>query len=330
MQATRQQQIVVYFIEEAKEHLNTIEQGLLDLQATMADAERLNELFRAAHSVKGGAAMLGFDSIQHVGHHLEDCFKTLKENPIAVDQQIEDLFLKGFDALKELVEALQSPYGLRQQDAERIVQEVEPAFAELERYLTQGVSAPAAQPTAKVVANLPKLMTAGLKKMLELFKQGDSAATRQQLVALCQRMGQFHSCTEWQQQLQTCQAAIANAKNPFPLLAPLVIRELKQAGDLLIAGKTWDITPGKQLQQVAARGGADAPVSAAPVPAAPVSAAPVSAAPAPPSVKPIPASSKVAQISVPAEPRAAARVLLGAFNKSELIELAEYLMKAIQ
>ncbi len=53
MQATKQQQILGYFLEEAKEHLDTIEQGLLNLKATIADAEQLNELFRAAHSVKG-------------------------------------------------------------------------------------------------------------------------------------------------------------------------------------------------------------------------------------------------------------------------------------
>ncbi len=76
-----------YFIEEAKEHLDTIEQGLLNLKATMADTERLNELFRAAHSVKGGAAMLGLNSIQKIGHHLEDCFKLLKEHPVEIDHQ---------------------------------------------------------------------------------------------------------------------------------------------------------------------------------------------------------------------------------------------------
>ena len=59
-----QKRILGYFIEEAKDHLNTIEQGLLNLAATVDDPEMMNEVFRAAHSVKGGAAMLGLDSIQ--------------------------------------------------------------------------------------------------------------------------------------------------------------------------------------------------------------------------------------------------------------------------
>ncbi|WP_310411399.1 Hpt domain-containing protein, partial [Chamaesiphon sp. OTE_8_metabat_110] len=58
------QQIIHYFIEEAQEHLETVEQGLLDLAEVISDAERVNEMFRAAHSIKGGAAMLGFEGIQ--------------------------------------------------------------------------------------------------------------------------------------------------------------------------------------------------------------------------------------------------------------------------
>ena len=54
-----QQKILGYFIEEAKEHLETLERGILDLSAVIDDQERVNEMFRAANSVKGGAAMLG-------------------------------------------------------------------------------------------------------------------------------------------------------------------------------------------------------------------------------------------------------------------------------
>ncbi|MEM0979949.1 MAG: Hpt domain-containing protein, partial [Cyanobacteria bacterium P01_H01_bin.58] len=56
MMPEQQQRILGYFIEEAKDHLATLEQGLLNLQATIEDSEMVNEVFRAAHSVKGGAA----------------------------------------------------------------------------------------------------------------------------------------------------------------------------------------------------------------------------------------------------------------------------------
>ena len=70
MDQDKQKQITMYFIEEAKEHLQTIESGLLNLQSIMGNVESVNEVFRAAHSIKGGAAMLGFSSIQHRGSSL--------------------------------------------------------------------------------------------------------------------------------------------------------------------------------------------------------------------------------------------------------------------
>jgi chemotaxis protein histidine kinase CheA len=317
VQATKQQQIMGYFIEEAKEHLDTIEQGLLDLQATMADSERLNELFRAAHSVKGGAAMLGLNSIQKVSHHLEDSFKLLKEHSVKIDQQLENLFFQGFDTLKDLVEALQSPYGLREDEGEQIVQTAEPTFVELQNYLNrllQGGSKPQAGVTpapaqAKPGVNLSATLAQALKMMLQLFKQGDSAACRQQLTKLCDKMVQLHTSPEWKGLLQTAQGAIANPKTSFQTLAPILIKELKQAGDLLVTGRASEITSSRNLQQLAQ------PVAIA-TPAAPAVASRETARPK--------------QITIPSEPRAAARALLEAFRKDELIELAEFLMKAIQ
>ena len=330
MQATKQQQIMGYFIEEAKEHLDTIEQGLLDLQSTMADAERLNELFRAAHSVKGGAAMLGLDGIHRVGHHLEDCFKILKDQPIAVDQHLENLFLKGFDTLKELVEGLQSPYGLRKEDVEQTVKAAEPTFTELQKYLdhcNNAANRTATKPSATTTSSAPKAESAlstslnnALKLMLQLFKQGDTPASRQQLATLCSRMVQLSSAAEWRSVLQATHKAIANSKNSYQVLAPLIIKELKQAGDSLLAGNASAIAPSKGLLQLAAV----AKPAASPSPAVPAATSTAKS----PSLEM--GTTKPAQITIPAEPRAAARALLDAFNKEQLIELAEFLMKAIQ
>ncbi|MEG3840562.1 response regulator [Microcoleus sp. herbarium14] len=124
-----------YFIEEAKDHLNTIEQGLLNLQSTIEDPELVNEVFRAAHSVKGGAAMLGLTSIQQTAHRLEDSFKVLKECSVKVDQQLESLFLRIFDTLQGLLEQLSGPFGLTEELGEQMVRELEPVFEELNGHL---------------------------------------------------------------------------------------------------------------------------------------------------------------------------------------------------
>ncbi|MEH1935047.1 MAG: Hpt domain-containing protein, partial [Nostoc sp.] len=131
----QQQRILGYFIEEARDHLNTIEQGLLNLESTLNDPEMISEVFRAAHSIKGGAAMLGLTSIQHTSHRLEDCFKILKDNPVKIDQKLESLFLGVSDTLKALLEQLSGPFGLSEDTANTLMSETEPVFQWLYQHL---------------------------------------------------------------------------------------------------------------------------------------------------------------------------------------------------
>jgi chemotaxis protein histidine kinase CheA len=355
VQTTKQQQILGYFIEEAKEHLDSIEHGLLNLSATMADAEEMNQVFRAAHSIKGGAAMLGFNSIQRVAHHFEDYFKILKENPVRIDQKLEDLFLKGFDGLKALIDQLQSTFGLRDEEAEQIVKATEPVFAELGRYLNlliNGESTVAKQTATSTGNNATEQVGKILKVMLQLFKQGDNPKSRQQLVALCGRLMQLSPKNKaWLLLGQTAQKAIANPHATYAVLAPLIIKELKQGSDLLIAGRSNEIVPSTALKQLtqkqAAPQSADLaaaqmatqlrvnpePIAAMVKGASMTSIQPLSSATVQQQVieKPtIVAGARPRTVSVPTEPKAAARALLDAFSKDELIQLAEFLMKAIQ
>jgi chemotaxis protein histidine kinase CheA len=331
---TKQQQILGYFIEEAKEHLDTIEKGLLNLQATLADSEEMNCLFRAAHSIKGGAAMLGFESIQKTGHYLEDYFKLLKENPVKVDAKLEDLFLKGFDSLKALIEALQSPFGLRPEDGEQALKESEPIFADLGRHLNtliQAATAPTPAATPMVPANASAQVNNVLKLMLQLFKQGDNPKARQQLMGLCARLAQLDKTSKpWVGLLQIIQRSIANPKASFSMLAPLVIKELKQASDLLLTGQASEILPSPALQQLSGQSAPKpAPKPADPTPRQPIPVPEPETSAAAAVVVPA-GSSRPRQISIPADPRGAARALLDQFNKAELIQIAEFLMKAIQ
>lgn len=129
------QKIMGYFIEEAKDHLNIIEQGLLNLQQTLEDPELLQEIFRAAHSVKGGAAMLGIESVRDTAHKLEDTFKVLKDNSVEVDGKLESLSIAVFDTLQEAVEMLSEETGLTEEEEKYILKKVNPVFRELEEHL---------------------------------------------------------------------------------------------------------------------------------------------------------------------------------------------------
>jgi chemosensory pili system protein ChpA (sensor histidine kinase/response regulator) len=116
-----EEQILGYFIEEAKEQLNTIEHGLLNLEITLKNAEMMNEIFRAAHSIKGSASMLGLSSIQHTSHCLEDWFKILQEHPVRVDLNLESLLLDICDKLKILIDNLSFPTDLSEQESEVVI-----------------------------------------------------------------------------------------------------------------------------------------------------------------------------------------------------------------
>jgi chemosensory pili system protein ChpA (sensor histidine kinase/response regulator) len=267
MQPDQQQRIMGYFIEEAKDHLNTIEQGLLNLQATIEDAEMVNEVFRAAHSIKGGAAMLGLGSIQQVAHRLEDYFKVLKETSIRVDQKLESLFLKVFDALQELVGQLQGSFGLTEENAGVVISGVEPTFTALEQHLSQlaidtpSISRePVAEPafvfshhSENAVEELFKgEVAARLREMLQLFKQSEAeAGTRQRLQEICRSlgsMGEQYDLSAWCHLLETARQAIAHSENSYRILAPIVIKDIKQAQEMVIAGRAGDIEPCDQLQ----------------------------------------------------------------------------------
>jgi chemotaxis protein histidine kinase CheA len=188
LDAESQQRILGYFIEEAKEHLETLEKGILELGEVANDSERVNELFRAAHSVKGGAAMLGYSSIQKTAHRLEDAFKIFKENDIPVNQKLESLFFDAYDVLQELLTKLQGPFGLQPDEADQMVKSAEPKFVQLQTYLERLVSGEPEEEAPPVVSKVSVAKTPPriskddggglgeqikdiLKQMLQEFKQ---------------------------------------------------------------------------------------------------------------------------------------------------------------
>jgi chemotaxis protein histidine kinase CheA/CheY-like chemotaxis protein len=276
MLSEQQQRILGYFIEEAKDHLNTIEQGLLNLQATIEDSEMVSEVFRAAHSVKGGAAMLALDSIQQVSHRLEDYFKVLKECPVQVDQNLETLLLGVFDALRELLDHLQGPFGLTDDKSAEVMAGVEPIFGQINEHLSRLVaqsgstppddvelSVPASAPTPRAepaIAEESALLLmfqsdvpARLREMLQLFKQPDSDATRQHLQSLCRTLsgyGDPFDLPAWTELMALAERAIAHADNEFRTLAPVIIKDIKQAQERVLTSRAADITPSEALLQL--------------------------------------------------------------------------------
>lgn len=258
-----QQRILGYFIEEAKEHLVTLESGLLNLQAVVDDTELMNEVFRAAHSIKGGAAMLGIHSMQHVAHRLEDYFKVLKEHPVNVDPRLESLFLQGFDALNLLTDELETTLSLSDELSHQTLEKVEPAFTELQAHLAQltgvevkseDVASPMEVPAVHQEEEIDTLFKVDvmeqLRIMLGLFQLEEDGAVRESLQEACATLGELGAIpnlSSWQGLIATVSDAIADPKNALGTLAAVTLPNLKTARDLVLARDFDGVKPSDTL-----------------------------------------------------------------------------------
>ncbi|MDX2273231.1 MAG: response regulator [Cyanobacteriota bacterium] len=269
MNQDAQNRILGYFIEEARDHLTTIEQGLLSLRESMNDPELINELFRAAHSIKGGSAMLGLSSIQRTAHRMEDFFNIFRsrEGRVPVDQHLETLLLRGFDTLSMLLEELQSPKGLTEEVGNAALAEIEPIFAETETHIHQllGEAAPAANVPAMVPAKatvapaaavdplqvamsqtVPQLM----REMLDLFKQREQPDVRSRLAQVGESLyaiGSEHQLTGWQQLTRAIGDAVKDPTTDLRSLALIALRDLKQGQQSILEGKASQVAPSSEL-----------------------------------------------------------------------------------
>ena len=102
MSKDKEAEIKHQFLEEAEEYIRKIESALLELTSSNSDRQ-IDAILRAAHSIKGGAAMMGFQTLSNLAHRLEDFFKVLKAQPSLIDREVETLLLTGVDYLSQVV-----------------------------------------------------------------------------------------------------------------------------------------------------------------------------------------------------------------------------------
>ncbi|MEM2145345.1 MAG: chemotaxis protein CheA [Candidatus Jordarchaeaceae archaeon] len=94
------------FIEEAKEHIDMITQSLLVLEKEPGNNEALNNIFRAAHTLKGSSAMMGYVDISNLTHAMEDIFDNLRKGG-QVSSDLIDVLLRCIDTLTVRLDKLQ-------------------------------------------------------------------------------------------------------------------------------------------------------------------------------------------------------------------------------
>ena len=92
------------FLEEARDLLPKIENGLVVLEKRPEDMELVNEVFRGLHTIKGSGAMFGFHAVSEFAHHVENLFDDIRSGRLAINHFIIDVGLRSVDCISLLLE----------------------------------------------------------------------------------------------------------------------------------------------------------------------------------------------------------------------------------
>ncbi|QCU89711.1 chemotaxis protein CheA [Thiomicrorhabdus sediminis] len=113
------------YLEESFEGLDVMEQGLLDLPPGTPDNEKINEIFRAAHSIKGGSGTFGFTEIAGFTHVLETLLDEMRDGRRDVTQESIDAMLSAVDVLRDMLTKLQDHEPIDEERASEVQQVME-------------------------------------------------------------------------------------------------------------------------------------------------------------------------------------------------------------
>ncbi len=101
-------QYLEIFLDETKEHLQNLNTQILNLEAEPENMDTINEIFRAAHSLKGMAGTMGYKRMQNLTHDMENVFSEVRNGNIKVQPEMIDVLFRCLDALEEYTDNIQS------------------------------------------------------------------------------------------------------------------------------------------------------------------------------------------------------------------------------
>ncbi|MEH7300164.1 chemotaxis protein CheA [Neobacillus drentensis] len=96
------------FIEESKEHLQSINDELLKLESDSTNTAIVNEIFRSAHTLKGMAGSMGFDDLASLTHEMENVLDLLRNSKLTITSEIMDVIFKCVDLIERMVDSIES------------------------------------------------------------------------------------------------------------------------------------------------------------------------------------------------------------------------------
>ena len=114
-------QYLEIFIDETNEHLQNLNEQLLILEKEPDNENTINEIFRAAHSLKGMAGTMGYKRMQKLTHDTENVFSEIRNGKMKVTDSLVDTLFRCLDALEGYLETIQSTADEGTEDNEDII-----------------------------------------------------------------------------------------------------------------------------------------------------------------------------------------------------------------
>lgn len=123
-------QYLEIFIDEAKEHLQSLNEQLLILEKEPDNEDTINEIFRAAHSLKGMAGTMGYKKMQQLTHNMENVFSEIRAGNMTVKARLVDILFKGLDVLENQLKSIQESSQEGEGSDEMIIKELNQILAD--------------------------------------------------------------------------------------------------------------------------------------------------------------------------------------------------------
>ena len=160
------------FLDEAREHIQVLSDQMMTLEQEPENQDAINEIFRAAHSLKGMAGTMGYKRLQHLTHDMEDCFSDVRAGSMTVTSELMDVLFQALDAIEGYVNSIQETTDEGEDDNENIINEInrirsvatgKGGDAPAPKKEEKAAAAPAAKPAPSVGADDAKALYRSMK-----------------------------------------------------------------------------------------------------------------------------------------------------------------------
>ena len=139
-------QYLEIFIDETSEHIQSLSDNIMALENEPDNKDVVNEIFRAAHSLKGMAGTMGFKRMQHMTHDMENVFQEVRNDTIKVDSDMIDLLFQCLDAIEGYLAIIKETSDEGTNDNEAIIQKLNGFLKSAEDATAAKEAAPVEEP----------------------------------------------------------------------------------------------------------------------------------------------------------------------------------------